>query len=80
MGPVTVIREQKMLDAILAGFQDNPSLVCESQQATFNGCLNSLAAHEDFPKLMAAAAQEMSVPDASEKLASVVMGMVKRAA
>ena len=47
-----------MLDAIIAGFKDNPSLVCESQQATFNGCLNSLAAHEDFPKLMASSAQD----------------------
>ena len=58
MVPVTEIREQKMLDAILAGFQDNPSLVCESQQATFNGCLNALAEHEDFPKLMASSAQD----------------------
>lgn len=47
-----------MLDAIVAGFQDNPSLVCESQQSTFNGCLNALAAHEDFPKLLASAAQD----------------------
>lgn len=47
-----------MLDQILAGFQDNPSLVCIDQQATFNGCLNSLAKHEDFPKLLAAAAQD----------------------
>lgn len=47
-----------MLDAILAGFQDNPSLVCERQQATFNGCLNTLASHEDFPKLLASAAQD----------------------
>ena len=47
-----------MLDAILAGFQDNPSLVCESQQATFNGCLNALSQHEDFPKLMAVSAQD----------------------
>lgn len=58
MVPATVIREQKMLDAILAGFQDNPSLVCEAQQATFNGCLNSLAASEDFPKLLASAAHD----------------------
>lgn len=47
-----------MLDAILANFQDNPSLVCIDQQATFNGCLNSLAKHDDFPKLMAVAAQD----------------------
>lgn len=42
-----------MLDAILANFQDNPSLVSVSQQTIFNGCLSSLAAHEDFPKLLA---------------------------
>ena len=47
-----------MLDHILAGFQDNPSLVCIDQQATFNGCLNSLAQNEDFPKLLAASAQD----------------------
>lgn len=47
-----------MLDSILAGFQDNPSLVCIDQQATFNGCLNSLAKHEDFPKLLASAGQD----------------------
>lgn len=47
-----------MLDSILARFHDNPSAVSESQQATFNACLTDMAAHEDFPKLMAAAAQD----------------------
>lgn len=47
-----------MIDSILASFQDNPSLVCESQQATFNGYLLGLSEHEDFPKLMASTAQD----------------------
>lgn len=42
-----------MLESILARFEDNPSMVAEHQAATFNACLTDLAAHADFPKLMA---------------------------
>lgn len=42
-----------MLDSILARFEDNPSMVNENQAATFNACLTDLAAHADFPRLMA---------------------------
>ena len=47
-----------MLETILANFQDNPSLVSEHQQATFNGCMNALASHEHIGALMSDQAAE----------------------
>lgn len=47
-----------MLEPILAGFQDNPSLVCEQQTSMFNAYLSALSEHEDFPKLLAASSAQ----------------------
>lgn len=47
-----------MLEPILASFQDNPSLVSAQQQSVFNACFEALAAHEDFPKLLAASSAQ----------------------